>query len=287
MRFAFFGTSEFAVVVLEKLCKAGFAPALVITNPDAPKGRKLVLTPSPVKTRSNERSLSVTTPSSLIGQSTPPELLSGKWDFFVVAAYGKLIPPRLLELSRHGALNVHPSLLPKLRGASPVRSAILNDMRETGVTVMLMDEKLDHGPILAQKHIAIAPEEWPLRGRALDDLLAEAGGELLIATIPLHLEGKITPRPQAHEKATYCAKITKEMALIHLDPHRLPSGRAAYEALLKIRAFDGWPEAYFMHEGRRVKIKDARLFPDGRLCLLRVLPEGGREMDFVAFLKEI
>ncbi len=283
MKFAFFGTPDIASLVLSELEAAGLVPALVITNPDAPVGRKQVLTPPPAKVWATERGLPILQPTTLNHSGAMPELTNSNWDFFVVAAYGKLIPKWLLNIPKHGTLNVHPSLLPKLRGASPIRSAILENMNETGVTIMLMDEELDHGPILAQERTRVAPEVWPVPGRELDQLMAMHGGSLLAEVIPRYLAGEITPRAQDHSQATFCTKITKHMGELALDPHHLPTGEIARQYLLKVCAFDGWPETFFMHEGKRVKIKDAAII-DGTFTPTRVVPEGRGEMVFSDFL---
>jgi methionyl-tRNA formyltransferase len=283
MRFAFFGTPLIARIVLEELEAAGYVPALVVTNPDAPVGRKQILTPPPVKEWALERSVPVIQPQSLKDPAAVPELGDGNFDLFIVAAYGKLIPQRLLDIPRHGTLNVHPSLLPKFRGASPIRSAILADERETGVTIMLMDAGMDHGPILTQEKTNISEPEWPVPGRILDERLARQGGRLLSTTIPRYLTGDITPREQNHEAATFCTKIAKEMGELTLDPHHLPTGNTAQEYLRKVCAFDGWPETFFMHGGKRVKIKDAQLV-DGVFTPTRVVPEGKTEMSFTTWL---
>ena len=191
------------------------------------------------------------------------------------------MPKALLDIPKHGVLNVHPSLLPRLRGASPVRSAILEDERATGVSIMLMDEKMDHGPIVAQATIELEPSEWPPKARIFEELMAREGGKLLAEVMPEWIAGNITPEPQDDSKATFCKKITKEDGLIDLsgDP---------YKNFLKIRGYDGWPGAYFFAERSnkkiRVKINDAE-FSNGRLTLKRVTPEGKKEMGYEAFLR--
>jgi len=282
MRFAFFGTPDIARIVLDELEAAGYTPALMVTNPDAPVGRKQILTPPPVKVWATSRTIPVIQPTTLKKPEAVPELTQEPFDCFIVAAYGKLIPEWLLAIPTHGTLNVHPSLLPEFRGASPIRSAILADKRETGVTIMLMDAQMDHGPILAQAEATITEKEWPLPGRILDECLARQGGRLLSATLPGYLAGTITPREQAHDAATFCTKIDKSMSELVLDPHHLPTGEQAREYLLKVRAFDGWPETFFMYQGKRVKIKDATII-DGVFTPTRVVPEGKHEMLFSDF----
>lgn len=274
-RFVFFGTPRFAALVLDSLEAAGYIPAAVVTAPDKPSGRGNKIHSPATKLWAQERDIEVCQPSTL-KEGLPPALENSEWDFFIVAAYAKLIPPRLLSLPRKGVLNVHPSLLPKFRGPSPVISAILADERKTGVSIMLLDEELDHGPLLSQARIELAEEEWPPRGSEFEDFLATEGGKLLAETIPLYCAGKITPEPQNHTQATYTRKCTDTDARLDLsaDP---------YHNLLKIRAFDKNPRAYFLDErGKRVIVTDADM-SGGALRLLRVIPEGKKEMPFDAY----
>ena len=150
-RFVFFGTPEFAMIILEELELKGLLPLLVVTAPDKPKGRKLVVTPSEVKLWAQAHDIPVLTPEKLKNEEFVAELSKQEWDLFVVAAYGKIIPKNILEMPKRGVLNVHPSLLPKFRGSSPIESAILSDEKFTGVTIMQLDEEMDHGPVLAQR----------------------------------------------------------------------------------------------------------------------------------------
>lgn len=279
---AFFGTSSFATAVLDELVTAGIAPALIVTAPDAPRGRTLMLTPPDAKVWAENNDIPVLQPTSLTEHVESASLLNTDWELFVVAAYGKKLPADILALPRHGTLNVHPSLLPQFRGASPVRSAILQDVRETGVSIMLMDEELDHGPLVAQARIELAKNDWPPRAGVFEQLLAHVGGQLLAETIPLWLTGEITPEEQNHAEATFSHKITKNMGKLDLadDP---------YKNLLKIRAYNGWPGTYFIYarNGKkiRVKITDAELAKDGTLKILRVIPEGKKEMNYEDFLR--
>lgn len=281
VKFAFFGTPTIAVHVLDELEACGFIPSLVITNPDTPQGRKLVLAPSPVKKWAQEHSIRVLQPKTLKDESLVTELRSEMWDLFIVAAYGKLIPQTILAIPHRGTLNVHPSLLPMLRGASPIRTAILRDVRETGVTIMLMDEELDHGPILSQKIVPIP--NWPPRGTVLDEVLAREGGKLLSECVPLWICNQISPVPQPHERATFSEKIRKEDGEIDLSDD-------AYQNLLKIRAFEGWPGTYFFAQKKdkrvRVKILEAHLDEGSHLVLDTVLPEGKKAMSYTQFLKQ-
>lgn len=284
MKFAFFGTPEIACIVLNELERANFIPTLVVTNPDAPVGRKQIITPPPVKVWANERGIPVIQPTSLKNAAVLPELTTSHFDFFVVAAYGKIMPEWLLSLPTHGTLNVHPSLLPKLRGASPIRSAILQNERATGVTIMLMDAELDHGPIIIQEETPITESEWPLCGRDLDVKLATHGGKLLATNLQRFLQGELVPKAQNHEAATFCTKISKDMSELILNVHDLPTGDLAYQYLLKVKAFDEWPETFFIHNGKRIKIKDAEI-RDNTFYPTRVVPEGKSEMDWGSYCK--
>ena len=155
LRIAFFGTDHIATTILKELQAEGFLVSLVITAPDAPQGRKHMLTQPPVKKWAEQAGIDVIQPARPRDSAFIAEMKTSEWDLFVVASYGYLIPKELLNLPRYGTLNVHPSLLPKLRGPSPIKTAILEDMRKTGVSIMLLDEEMDHGPILAQGSIEI------------------------------------------------------------------------------------------------------------------------------------
>lgn len=149
---------------------------------------------------------------------------------------------------------------------------------------MLLDAELDHGPIITQEVVEISESEWPLDGQLLDQRLATAGGTLLAKTIPQWINGEISPREQNHEAATFCTKITKDMSQLNLDPHHLPCGKDAYNVLLKICAFSGWPETFFVHNGKRIKIKRAHV-ANNQLRIDRIVPEGKKEIDFTTYFK--
>ncbi len=287
--FVFWGTSSFSVGVLEALKDAGVTPDLIITAPDKPKGRKLIITPPPIKIWAEKNNISLLQPETLDDslRSTLHDLRS---TLFIVASYGKIIPKRILDIPKHGTLNVHPSLLPRLRGASPIQSAILEEDK-TGVTIMLIDEQMDHGPVVAQKEIPISP--WPPKASTLEPMLAHEGGKLLAEIIPGWISKKITAHEQEHDMATYTKKFTKEDGLIDLSGNSDINFR-------KIQAFDVWPRAYFFTERHnpkafgdaraskkiRVAITDAELV-EGKLVIKKVLPEGKKEMLYEDFLRGI
>lgn len=279
--FVFFGTPELSVRVLEELARVGLVPGLIVASPDKPQGRKLVLTPPPTKRWAEAHSIPVIQPRTLKTDEGIGELLKKQYDFFVVAAYGKIIPQRVIDLPKKGVINVHPSLLPKFRGASPIRTQILADDRDTGVSIMLIDADMDHGPILSQIRVPIA--SWPLSALELEETLAKAGGAELARVIPLWMNDGIKPQEQDHNLATFTAKIEKEHGLLDLS-------NDSYQNFLKIQAYRGWPGTYFMTEKNgkplRVIIKDA-VYENGTLRLTRVVPEGGKEMAYEDFQRGV
>ncbi len=280
-RIAFFGTPDIAVWVLDVLEAHGIIPTLLITNPDAPQGRKMIRTPSPVARWGETRNISIYKPEKLNTPESFSILEQHHCELFIVTAYGKIIPEAMLVIPKFKTLNVHPSLLPQLRGASPIRTAILEDIRPIGVSIMLLTPRIDDGPILAQESIEIPTESWPIRGRELDELLAKKGGEMLVKVLPAWIAGTCIPQEQNHAQATFSKKITKDMGLINLEDD-------AYHNFLKIRAFDGWPGTYFFTTKNehviRVKIVDAE-YKNGILVLTRVIPEGKKEMSYEDFLR--
>jgi methionyl-tRNA formyltransferase len=281
-RIAFFGTPSFVKGMLDTLTERGFPPTLIITQPDAPQGRGLVVTPSPVKEWALAHEIDVATPENLKPENIPDELLNSEWDLFIVASYGSIIPKVLLDKPKHGTINYHPSLLPKLRGASPYRSAILLDQRDAvGISIIELDEEMDHGPILAQARITL--DEWPVGALLLEGLLAEQGAELLAETIPSLLDGTIVPEEQNHAEATVTKKIKKEDGLLNLSDD-------GYQNYLKYCALEGWPGTFFFAKrgGKeiRVKIVEAE-YKDGTFTPTRVIPEGKSEMAYEDFMRGI
>ncbi len=279
MKFIFFGTSRFSVIILDTLHKRGLLPALIVATPDKPQGKKLTLTPPPSKIWAEAHGIPVYQPDSLKGAAVEEKVKETGADVAVVASYGKIIPESVISLFPKGMLNVHPSLLPNLRGASPLQSALLGDMKHTGVSIMLLDAEMDHGPLVAQKEITV--QNWPLHYENLETLLGDEGGNLLANILPDWVADKIEAIPQDHSLATYTKKIEKSDGEVQLagDP---------YKNFLKIRAFSEWPGTFFFADRKgtkiRVIVKDAE-FKDGKLELKRVLPEGGKEMAYEDFLR--
>lgn len=238
----FFGTPEFAVPILEKLAGSPYRPTLVITQADKPAGRKQELTPPPVKVAAGKLAIPI------VQQATRKELIdilrSDSPVLFVVVAYGKILPKEVLGIPKYGTLNVHPSLLPKWRGPSPIQYAILNGDAETGVSIMLLDEEMDHGPILEVRRSKIVDRDTT---GTLSARLAEISGNLLLETIPRWLAGGITPQKQDHAQATYSKIIAKEDG-------RIDWQESAREIERMLRAFTPWPGIYTTWNGKRIKI---------------------------------
>lgn len=271
--FIFFGTDDFSIEVLKVLLENNFKPDYCITMPNRPKGRNLILTPPPIKIFCEKENIKVLQFEKLKADEIP------EVDFYVVASYGKIIPREVIDKPKLGALNVHPSLLPKYRGASPIETAILNDDKKTGVTIMMMDEQMDHGPLISQKEIIF--EEWKNKSE-IRDQLAKIGGEMLVEIIP-HIKN-IQPVEQDHEKATFTKMIQKSDGL--LTGTESGEWRVGRQEYLKYLAYTPWPGVYFFVEKNgkqiRVKITEAE-FKDEEFKIKKVIPEGKSEMTFESF----
>ncbi len=275
VNFVFFGSDSIAIPVLEELEKQGFLPKLIVCSEDKEKGRGLKLTPPPSKLWAQERNIPVLQPKKL-DDNFLSQLTAYSLQLAVVASYGKIIPESILNIFSKGILNVHPSLLPKLRGPSPIESTILYG-EPAGVTIIKLDKEMDHGPIIAQKNIELG--EKPPQYKKAEIILGSEGGKLLGEILNDYIEGKLELREQEHSGATFTKKITKDDGLIHLTDN-------AENNLKKIRAFEEWPTAYFFYDTKkgklRIKIKTAHI-ENGELILDRVIPEGKKEMDWAHF----
>ncbi|WP_376793413.1 methionyl-tRNA formyltransferase [Thermoflexus sp.] len=294
-RLVLMGSPSFALPTFEALAEE-HEIAAVFTQPDKPAGRGMRPTPSPVKRWAEAHGFPVLQPRSL---RRDPEAVARlrelRPEVIVVVAYGLILPSEVLRLPPYGCLNLHASLLPRYRGPAPIQAAILNGDLETGVTVMLMTEEVDAGPILAMEREPIAPEDT---AETLGGRLAQRGARLMRETLRRWLAGEITPQPQDPSQATYCPRITKADGEIDWR-------RPAAEIERRIRAFTPWPGSYTFWKGRLLKIGRARVRPDlqappgqvvavdrgaavgtgeGALMLLEVQLEGKRMMPIEAFL---
>jgi len=278
IKFAYFGSSRLSVIVLDELEKLAFLPTVVVTTPDKPQGRKLIVQPNVVKEWALSKNIPVLDPAKL-DDSVVEKLKGYDCQAFIVASYGKIIPKRILDIVPEKTLNIHPSLLPKYRGPSPLPTAMLDDAKDTGVSIMRLDEEMDHGPIVAQKPIHV--NEWPTY-EDFEEMMAREGAQLLASILPDWIAGKVKEKAQDHSQATYTKKIIKEDGLIDLTAD-------AYSNFRKIQAYHEWPKAYFIFENKnenkniRVKITQAS-FKNGKLEIEKVIPEGKKEMSYKDFL---
>ncbi len=250
-RIMFMGTPSFAVPCLQALV-GHYEIVAVVTQPDRParRGRRIVA--SAVKKAALAYDLPLMQPESLRQEEVIAEIRELQPQVIVVAAYGQILRPQVLSIPPSGVINVHPSLLPKYRGASPIAGALLAGEEKTGVTIMLMDEGMDTGPILAQISIKIRPEDTT---GSLVERLARMGADLLLETLPRWLEGQIKPQPQDNARATYTKPIAKKDGLIDWS---LP----AVEIWGRVRAFDPWPGAHTWWRGKLFKVLASRPLPE-------------------------
>jgi len=291
-KIVFFGTHNFACTILQGLFdNSGIEVMSVVTQPDKPVGRKKILTPPPVKILAESLGLSVEQPESLNNY----ELEIKNWDLGVTAQYGLLIPKSILDLPRRGMINVHTSLLPKYRGASPIQTAIINGEIETGVTIMMMDIGLDTGPILLQKSAIIAKDATYL---TLEEKLAKIGSQALLEAIPEYMDGELQPYPQDESLATYCRQFTR-------DDGRIDWSRSASDILRQYRGLTPWPGMWSTLRDKRLKLLDIKVSDkkidsgkimimenkmfvgceSGSIEVVQLQLEGKKAMDVANFLK--
>lgn len=242
------GTPDFAVPALQKLAEQ-FSVIGVITQPDRPAGRGKKLVSSPVKEAAEILDLEIFQPEDINSEKALTQLQEWDPDLICVAAFGQILSTEVLDLPPAGCLNVHASLLPRWRGASPINAAILTGDQWSGVTIMKMGPGLDDGPIISQEKVSIGPQET---AGSLFIKLAELGGELLVRTIPPYLEGEITPQPQDDSQATYASMLAKKAGEMDFQ-------LSAQELDRKVRAFSPWPGTYTYWQGTRLLIHKARV----------------------------
>lgn len=238
------GTPHFSVPALQALHQSGYEITLVVTQPDRPRGRGRRIKPSPVKQTALDLGYPVIQPSSLKKPDFAAQIKSFNPDFQVVIAYGKILPENVLALPRIGTINIHASLLPKLRGAAPIQWAIINGETETGVCSMLMDKGMDTGDVLLTAKETIEPDDT---AGTLHDRLAVSGARVLIDTLKAYADNAIRPIPQDHDLATYAPILTKDDGLINWS-------KPARELESFIRGVTPWPGAYTFWGDKRLKI---------------------------------
>jgi len=249
-KIAFLGTPEFAVPILEKLAQSEYKPIAVFCAPDKPVGRKQILTPPPAKVTAEKYGIPVFQPEEV--SSFKFQVSSLKPDLIISAAYSIILPKEVLNLPEYGCLNVHPSLLPKYRGPSPIQATILNGDQKTGMTIYKMDEKIDHGSIIKNQKINIENQKYTTP--KLSQLLSQIGADLLISLLPAWFDGKIHPQPQDESQATYTKIIKKQDG-------RIDWQKPAQYIERQIRAFVPWPGVYtnLKTSGSKLKIIEANV----------------------------
>lgn len=249
MRILFMGTPDIAAESLRAVCDAGHEVCAVFTREDKPVGRRQQLTAPPAKQEASARGIPVFQPKTLRDAAVQAQIRALAPELIVVVAYGRILPPEVLGIPRHGCINLHVSLLPKYRGAAPVQWAVLNGDAETGVTIMQLDEGLDTGDILMVERIAIGPEET---SGELFERVSAIGARTLLACIEEIAAGRAKPTAQDHEKATLAPPLAKEMAQFSFD-----KGAAALHDL--VRGMNPWPVAWFVSEGKKIKVLESRI----------------------------
>jgi len=250
IKIIFFGTADFALPSLQALVNDElFKIILVVTQSDKPSGRKQLLTVSPVKLLAKNFDLPISQPQKISEITFDLKKLNP--DLIIVVAYAQILPEIILNLPKYGCLNVHGSLLPKYRGASPIQTALLNNDKQTGTTIIKMDKGLDTGAILAQSPLPILVND---NAGSLHDKLAKLSSQLLIPTIKKYLDGKIKPRPQDNNLASYAPKLKKSDGLINWN-------KTASENESFIRAMSPWPSAWTWWKGKQIKIVSVQHLP--------------------------
>lgn len=247
MKIVYMGTPDFAVAPLEALLKAGHQVTAVVTQPDKQKGRGKEVQMTPVKECALKHGIPVFQPVKIREEDAVLQLKEYPADVFVVVAFGQILSQEILDMPPFGCLNIHASLLPAYRGAAPIQWAVINGDAKSGVTIQQMDKGVDTGDILLAREIPVAPKET---GESLYDKLMELGAELIVEALPLIERGEIIPQKQEEAKATYAAKLTKEMGYIDWN-------KDAGELERLVRGLNSWPSAYTKFKGKSLKIWEA------------------------------
>lgn len=302
MRIIFMGTPDFAVPCLDALVENGYEVVAVVTQPDRPKGRKGELTPSPVKQAALRHNLTVLQPEKVREADVLDEIEKLDADLLVTAAYGQLLPKRLLDMPRLGCINVHASLLPRWRGGAPIHRAIIEGDKESGVTIMRMVQKLDAGDMISR---VVLPIEDTDTAESLFHKLSEAGAKLLIETLPSIEAGTITETPQDEALVTYSPELSR-------DDERIDWTKDARRLFNQVRGLNSWPVAFTYMDHKVMKIWQARIQEEksepkaapgtvvdvtkdaiivqcgtGTLALTEIQPAGKRRMMVTDYLRGV
>ena len=267
MRIVFMGTPEFAVPCLQKLIDLGHEITGVFTQPDKPQGRKMILTPPPVKALAAANGLTVYQPAKTKDGTALEMLKEADPELVIVVAYGKILPKEILKYPKYGCINIHASLLPKLRGAAPIQWSVINGFEKTGVTSMQMDEGLDTGDMLIKGEIEIGENDT---AGEMHDKLSVLGAQVLEKTIDALLKGELHPEKQNHDEFTYAPMLSKELSPIDWNC-------TAQEVHNKIRGFSPWPTANAKLNGKTIKIHKSVL-ADGKGTSAGEIVESGKRL---------
>lgn len=273
--FIYFSTGFFGEAVLRHLLKKNIVPKYIITSPDKPVGRHQVIEAGPIKNIAIENNIPYIQPIKLKTEESLDQFkkIITSNTICVVADYGKILPQALLDLKTVDFINIHPSLLPDFRGPAPLQNTILENKKDTGVTIIQMDELMDHGPVVAQKVFSIDENIWPCSTLELSGILAKVAADLLIETLEKYENGDVTYTEQNHEKSTYTKMIQKSDAEIYPEKDSLD------DIYKKYQAYKLWPEVFYINkDGKRVKIKKMN-----KNKIERIVVEGKAESDFVGF----
>ncbi len=297
MKLIFMGTPDLARVVLEALIDSDNEVVAVVTQPDKPKGRGYELTPPPVKVCALEKGIEVYQPVTLKNGEMQPIIDKHDPDAIIVAAYGQILPPYIIEFGKYGCINVHGSLLPEYRGAAPIQRAIIDGKRKTGITIMKMDNGLDTGDMLTKAEIDITAED---NFETMHDRLADLGGKLLVGTLAMLEKGEIIPEKQDDSLSNYAKKIEKADCLLDFNED-------AYNVWCRVRGLSPIPLSFAYLNGKMVKFISAEYSDkshgkapgevisldggkieiacgNGSILLTRLLPEGKGRMDALGFI---
>jgi methionyl-tRNA formyltransferase len=263
LKIVFFGTPDFVIPVLKSLDEQ-YLVVGVVTAPDTIQGRKKILTPTPVKQYASDKNIPILTPQQY-NNETIQHLHDLSAELFIVAAYGKIIPKDILAIPKYGALNIHPSLLPKYRGPSPIQSALLNGDKESGITIIKMDEKMDHGPIVTQEKLPLTSDDT---FEKLHGSMFQKAAEMLPESIKQYVNGTLQPKEQDHANAAYCHMITKQDGYFAIDN---PPDPVTLDRM--IRAYYPWPTAWTTTRIKNHESRIMKLLPNDMFQM-----EGGKPM---------
>ncbi|OGY61108.1 MAG: hypothetical protein A3I33_01285 [Candidatus Colwellbacteria bacterium RIFCSPLOWO2_02_FULL_45_11] len=278
MKYAFFGTPRFAAIILGRLLEADMPPSALVCNPDKPVGRKKVITPPPTKQLvldigNKEQRIKVLQPATSEELLAISDEVFENCDFGVVAAYAQIIPQAVIDKARLGIIGVHPSLLPKLRGASPIQAAILEGYDKTGVSLFMIDKDVDHGSVIAKRELAIGENDYT----KLEKRLADISADLLLEVLPNFAIGKVELEIQDESSATYTQKYSTDDGYVDFNDltEAENNGNGSETLLRKIRALNPEPGVYTFIGEKRTKLLDAEI-KEGKLVLKEIQKEGGK-----------